>query len=82
MSNPLFIKAPFLTRKNFFNTNKTNNRATFTGSVEPMIPFFLCYYYKKKKNLLRSIWDKILFLFVYLPAAARSAASSIFFLGD
>lgn len=25
MSNPLFIKAPFLTRKNFFNTNKTNN---------------------------------------------------------
>ena len=50
MSNPLFIKAPFLTRKNFFNTNKTNNRATFTGSVEPMIPFFLCYYYKKKNG--------------------------------
>ena len=22
MSNPLFIKAPFLTRKNFFNTTK------------------------------------------------------------
>jgi len=43
---------------------------------------FIPYYYKKKKNLLRSIWDKILFLFVYLPAAARSAASSIFFLGD
>ena len=25
MSNPLFIKAPFLTRKNFFNTNYTDN---------------------------------------------------------
>ena len=32
MSNPLFIKAPFLTRKNFFNTNKTNNiGAIFTN---------------------------------------------------
>jgi hypothetical protein len=31
------------------HTNKTNNRATF-GSVKPMIPFFLCYYYKKKNG--------------------------------
>ena len=30
MSNPLFIKAPFLTRKNFFNTNKTMFSVLYT----------------------------------------------------
>lgn len=36
MSNPLFIKAPFLTRKNFFNTNK--NKQCFLSYI-PFLSF-------------------------------------------
>ena len=39
MSNPLFIKAPFLTRKNFFNTNKTNNVFCLTNTYKQILGY-------------------------------------------